>query len=157
VIKFVSDLQQVSGFLLVLQFPFTNKTDRHDITEILLKVALNTISLTLLLMILESFFGLNLIFLLYNIQTTYHILFSEILKIYCRIRKSNYFPPFLGHLRPSRELLEYYRKKIAEYDEEHDHMVNKLEEYKITYEEQVSILLDNSARQFNELDPSRLL
>jgi hypothetical protein len=54
-------------------------------------------------------------------------------------------------------LLEYYRKKIAEYDEEHDHMVNKLEEYKITYEEQVSILLDNSARQFNELDPSRLL
>lgn len=42
----------------------------------------------------------------------------------------------LGHLRPSRELLEYYRKKIAEYDEEHDHMVSKLEEYKITYEEQ---------------------
>ena len=108
-------------------------------------------------MILESFFGLNLIFLLYNIQTTYHILFSEILKKYCRIRKSNYFSPFLGHLRPSRELLEYYRKKIAEYDEEHDHMVSKLEEYKITYEEQVSILLDNSARQFNELDPSRLL
>jgi len=25
---------------------FTNKTDRHDITEILLKVALNTITLT---------------------------------------------------------------------------------------------------------------
>ncbi|XP_033745022.1 coiled-coil domain-containing protein 77-like [Pecten maximus] len=42
----------------------------------------------------------------------------------------------LGQLRPSRELLEYYRKKIAEYDEEHDLMVSKLEEYKITYEEQ---------------------
>ncbi|OWF55724.1 coiled-coil domain-containing protein 77-like [Mizuhopecten yessoensis] len=42
----------------------------------------------------------------------------------------------LGQLRPSRELLEYYRKKIAEYDEEHDFMVSKLEEYKITYEEQ---------------------
>ena len=27
--------------------PSTNKTDRHDITEILLKVALNTINLTL--------------------------------------------------------------------------------------------------------------
>ena len=27
----------------------TNKTDRHDITEALLKVALNTISLTLIL------------------------------------------------------------------------------------------------------------
>jgi hypothetical protein len=41
VIKFVSDLRQVSGFLRV---SFTNKTDRHDITEILLKVALNTIT-----------------------------------------------------------------------------------------------------------------
>ncbi|KAL3853667.1 hypothetical protein ACJMK2_017190 [Sinanodonta woodiana] len=41
----------------------------------------------------------------------------------------------LGHLRPSRELLEYYRKKIAEYDEEHESMVCKLEEYKCTYEE----------------------
>jgi hypothetical protein len=28
---------------------YTNKTDRHDITEILLKVALNTITLTLTL------------------------------------------------------------------------------------------------------------
>ena len=44
VIKFVSDLQQVSGFLRALRFP-RNKTDRHDITEILLKVALNTINL----------------------------------------------------------------------------------------------------------------
>ncbi|KAK7101927.1 coiled-coil domain-containing protein 77-like [Littorina saxatilis] len=42
----------------------------------------------------------------------------------------------LGHLRPSRELLEYYRKKIAEYDDEHDELVSKLEEYKVTYEEQ---------------------
>jgi hypothetical protein len=41
VIKFVSDLQQV-----VFSGPsvfFTNKTDRHDIAEIFLKVALNTI------------------------------------------------------------------------------------------------------------------
>ena len=37
VIKFVSELRQVGGFL---------KTDRHDITEILLKVALNTIKQT---------------------------------------------------------------------------------------------------------------
>jgi hypothetical protein len=44
---------------------------------------------------------------------------------------------FEGHLRPSRELLEYYRKKIAEYDEEHEGLVSKLEEYKVTYEEQV--------------------
>ena len=34
-----------TGFLWVLRFSFTNKTGRHDITEILLKVALNTINL----------------------------------------------------------------------------------------------------------------
>jgi hypothetical protein len=39
--KFVSDLQQVSGSPV----SSTNKTDLHDITEILLKVALNTITL----------------------------------------------------------------------------------------------------------------
>jgi hypothetical protein len=39
VIKFVSDLQHVGGFLSVLQFP-------HNIIEILLKVALNPIKQT---------------------------------------------------------------------------------------------------------------
>lgn len=43
----------------------------------------------------------------------------------------------LGHLKPSRELLEYYRRKIAEYDGEYEEMVRKLELYKCTYEEQV--------------------
>jgi type VI protein secretion system component Hcp len=43
VIKFVSDLEQVGGFLLHgTPVSTTNKTDRHDITEILLRVALNT-------------------------------------------------------------------------------------------------------------------
>jgi hypothetical protein len=46
VIKFVSDLRQVGAFLWVLQFSSTNKTDRHNITEILLKVALNTTTVT---------------------------------------------------------------------------------------------------------------
>jgi hypothetical protein len=41
--EFVGDLQQVDGFFLwVLRFP-PPTTDRHDITEILLKVALSTI------------------------------------------------------------------------------------------------------------------
>ena len=44
VIKFVSDLRQVGGFLRVIQFPPPNKTDLHDITEILLNVSLNTIN-----------------------------------------------------------------------------------------------------------------
>jgi hypothetical protein len=43
--KFVSDLWQVGGFLRVLRFP--PATARHEIhvTEILLKMALNTIKL----------------------------------------------------------------------------------------------------------------
>ena len=44
VIKFLSDLRQVCGFLRVLRVSSTNKTDCHDITEILFKVALNTIN-----------------------------------------------------------------------------------------------------------------
>jgi hypothetical protein len=43
-IKFVSDLQQAGGFCPGTPVSSTNKTDRHDITEILLKVAFNTIS-----------------------------------------------------------------------------------------------------------------
>jgi hypothetical protein len=46
VIKIVSDLRKVGGFILVIRFSSTNKTDHHDITEILLKVALNTIKQT---------------------------------------------------------------------------------------------------------------
>jgi hypothetical protein len=43
ILKFVSDLWQVSGFFSGPTVSFTNKTDCQDITEILLKVALNTI------------------------------------------------------------------------------------------------------------------
>ena len=46
VITFVSDLRHVGGFLRVLWFPPPIKTDYHDITEILLKVALNNINRT---------------------------------------------------------------------------------------------------------------
>jgi hypothetical protein len=42
--KFVSDLRQLGVCFPVSS---TNKTDRHDIAEILLKVALNTIKQTL--------------------------------------------------------------------------------------------------------------
>ena len=47
VIKFVSDLKQVNGFLREL-YSSTNKTDRHDTTAILLNVALSTINLNLI-------------------------------------------------------------------------------------------------------------
>ncbi|KAG8438494.1 hypothetical protein GDO86_004892 [Hymenochirus boettgeri] len=42
----------------------------------------------------------------------------------------------LAFLRPSRELLEFYRKKISEFDEEHEDLAKRLEQYKATYEEQ---------------------
>ena len=44
VIKFVSDLRQVSGFLRGTPVSSTNKSDHHNIDEILLKVVLNTIT-----------------------------------------------------------------------------------------------------------------
>jgi hypothetical protein len=47
VIKFVSDLGQVRGFIRVLLFPSPIKLAATIITEILLKVALNTINQTL--------------------------------------------------------------------------------------------------------------
>ena len=46
VIKFVSDLRQVYGFHRISRFSFINRNDRFDITEILLNMALNNISLT---------------------------------------------------------------------------------------------------------------
>jgi hypothetical protein len=46
VIKFVSDLRKVGGFSPGPPVSSTNKTDRHDIIEMLLKVALNTIKQT---------------------------------------------------------------------------------------------------------------
>jgi hypothetical protein len=46
VIKFVSDLHQIGGFSPDYPVSFTNEMDRHDTTEILLKVVLNTKTLT---------------------------------------------------------------------------------------------------------------
>jgi hypothetical protein len=46
VIKFVSDLRQVGSFFPGPPVSSTNKIERHDIAEILLKVAINTITLT---------------------------------------------------------------------------------------------------------------
>ena len=45
VIKYVSDLRQVGGFLLGTPVSSTNKADCHDIAELLLKVVLIIITL----------------------------------------------------------------------------------------------------------------
>jgi hypothetical protein len=44
--EFVSDLRHIDVFFTYSPVSSTNKTDRHDITEILFKVALNTINQT---------------------------------------------------------------------------------------------------------------
>jgi hypothetical protein len=44
VIKFVNDLRQFCGFSPGTRVSSTNKTDHHDITEMLLKVVLYTIN-----------------------------------------------------------------------------------------------------------------
>jgi hypothetical protein len=48
-IKFVSDLQQIGGFSRYTPVSSTNKTDLHDMKDILLKLALNTKTFTLYL------------------------------------------------------------------------------------------------------------
>ncbi|XP_041854102.1 coiled-coil domain-containing protein 77 [Melanotaenia boesemani] len=42
----------------------------------------------------------------------------------------------LAYLRPSRELLEFYRQKIAQYDSEHEELLKMLEKYKCISEDQ---------------------
>jgi 2-keto-4-pentenoate hydratase len=49
VIKFISDFRQVRGFVLGTLLSSTNKTDLHDMTKTLLKVALYPITLNLAL------------------------------------------------------------------------------------------------------------
>lgn len=44
----------------------------------------------------------------------------------------------LAHLRPSRELLEFYKEKIAQFDGEHGQLLKMLEKYKSIIEDQVS-------------------
>jgi hypothetical protein len=50
-IKFVSELRQVCGFSPGTLVSSNNKSDRHNTTEILLKVMLNVIAITIKLSI----------------------------------------------------------------------------------------------------------
>ena len=45
----------------------------------------------------------------------------------------------LRNLRPSQELLDFYRQKISEFDGEHADLLSKLERYKSTFEDQHKI------------------
>ena len=52
--RFVSDLRQFFGFLRLSPVSSSIKTDHHDITEILLKVALNPITPAIALLIVHT-------------------------------------------------------------------------------------------------------
>ncbi|XP_063009973.1 coiled-coil domain-containing protein 77 isoform X3 [Melospiza melodia melodia] len=73
------------------------------------------------------------------------------------------FPPLppigerLAHLNPSHELLDYYRRKIADFDEEHEELVKRLEKYKQTYDEQekeqvLRLYAENDRLKLRELE-----
>ena len=82
-IKFVSELWQVGSFSPGTRISSTNKTDRHGITEILLKVALNTIALTprFLLAIYITYIYDNFVFVCYvksrKIILFYYVIFFQ--------------------------------------------------------------------------------
>ena len=59
VIQVVNDLRQDGGFLRVLRFPPPKKIDRRDIAKILLKVALNTITLTITMFLMCYYFRMR--------------------------------------------------------------------------------------------------
>ena len=66
VIKFVSDMWQIGGLFLGILVSSTNKTDHHDITEILLKVVLNTIKQSSIIVYFIVNTGLMLLSLIFN-------------------------------------------------------------------------------------------
>ena len=72
--KLVNDLRQVCGFLRVVitLISSTNETERHDITEILLKVAPNTIKQAQL-----CYFSANHDILIQNHDILIHLWFYE--------------------------------------------------------------------------------
>ncbi|XP_037539349.1 coiled-coil domain-containing protein 77 [Nematolebias whitei] len=53
----------------------------------------------------------------------------------------------LAYLRPSRELLEFYRQKIAQYDGEHEELLQMLEKYRGVTEDQHKLQWDIRQRE----------
>lgn len=48
------------------------------------------------------------------------------------------FLPFPASLRPSRELIEYYRKKVEDLSSDHEKVMTMLEKFRMTFEDQNS-------------------
>jgi hypothetical protein len=78
VIKFVSDLWQIGGFSPCTPVCSTNKTDHHDIIDILLTVGLNTLTL----LQLGSFIILRFLITNNNLHTKCTFLYNYLIRNY---------------------------------------------------------------------------
>ena len=104
VIKFLSDLPQVSCFYQYTPGFSTNKTDRHNITEMLLKVALTTINQTKPILFFR-FYGQEI--------RAYQILSGE---VYPPVECLPLYQVLERHReRATRDLLEVAKKKALKH------------------------------------------
>ena len=89
VMKSVSALRQVGGFLRVLQVPPPIKLTANDITEILLKMALNTIYHTKPNRVMDLFSkNMKRLYIIYMLPLNYAILDYHSIYIYIYIYTS---------------------------------------------------------------------
>jgi hypothetical protein len=94
-------LRQAGGFFFPgTPLSSTNRPDRHDITEIVLKVALKTLILAIILLYNSSLSKFILILVIF---------FSEMLSIAIRLLKKTslyYFPYYMYHKMKFRNLIQ---------------------------------------------------
>uniref|UniRef100_A0A3Q3XFM6 Uncharacterized protein n=1 Tax=Mola mola TaxID=94237 RepID=A0A3Q3XFM6_MOLML len=70
--------------------------------------------------------------------------------IYTIKKSDSPLPPIherLAYLHPSRELLEFYRQKIAQFDGEHEELLQMLEKYKAITDDQHKLQWDTCKRE----------
>lgn len=68
-----------------------------------------------------------------------------------------HFNSISGYVRPSRQLLDFYRKKIADYENEHDILLKKLSEFKLSHEEQHQLDCEMKQREDEIVELQRAL
>ena len=88
-IKFVSELWQVCGFSPGTLVSSNNKTDRHNATEILLKVVLNVITITIKLSIvieMSEWLLFNAKWEIVHLYQEKNLNFNELMMMSCFVR-----------------------------------------------------------------------
>ena len=88
-IKFVSELRQVCGFSPGTLVSSNNKSDRHNTTEILLKVMLNVIAITIKLSIvieMSEWLLFNAKWEIFHLYQEKKLNFNELMMMSCFVR-----------------------------------------------------------------------